>query len=268
MYYNCKKRTFIIMMAVVEIAVLTSCAYKNNDKSDIYESSTIDIIDELEPKTNEPTVLEQNTNSNDCVDITILATNTISINKNRIGDGDIYGVDHIDNKWSLSEIDDILNAIKGNWTIDGYVGFVAPTIYYLPERFDNISEDARSKAQNDYDEKVEIAKANIPVVNFSIKEYDGKDSDNNYIYVNDNYLSPISIVLSLDRSSDSYPIFKEQTAISGDFFAEYPVLYVKFFIEHSENGQIKEYEPATLVITSDNRFYILVDGAFYSLKSF
>jgi len=202
-------------------------------------------------------------NENDFVIFTLLNGNTLTISKDRIGDGDVYGVDHIDNKWELSEIEDILNAIKGNWTIDDYVGFAASTIYYLPERFDNVGEDVRSKAQNDYDEKVENAKIIIPDVYFSVKEYHGKDSDNNYIYVNDNYLSPISIVLSLDRSNDSYPIFRAQTAISGDFFAEYPVLYINFFIR--EDRQTKEYKPATLVITSDNRFYILIDGAFYSL---
>jgi len=260
---NAVKTSLTIITSIVCMILGASCTDDKNLPRQLVQNITT-ATDTLPIATSASDVA---ISENDFIVFTLPTGNALTISKDRIGAGDVYGVNHIDNKWKLSEIEDILNAIKGNWTIADYVGFVAPTIYCLPERFDHIGEEARAKAQNNYDEKVESAKANIPVVCFSIKEHDGKDSDHNYIYVNDNYLSPISIVLSLDRANDSYPIFKSQTAISGDFFVEYPVLYIKFFIDYSVNGHTKEYKPATLLITSDGRFYILIDGAFYSLKN-
>lgn len=65
----------------------------------------------------------------------------------------------------------------------------------------------------------------------------------------------------MSRSDDNYPIFVESTTVTGDFSVEYPVMYIKFFTCVEEG----KYEPATLVITSDKKFYMLIDGAFYSL---
>jgi hypothetical protein len=112
---------------------------------------------------------------------------------------------------------------------------------------------------------VKNAQNNIPNVYFSVKRHNGKDVNSNYISVNGNYLSPISIILSLDRSNDDYPVFSDRTTISTDFTVEYPTIYIKFFIKYSEDNIKEKYEPATLVLTSDNKFYILIDGAFYSL---
>ena len=58
----------------------------------------------------------------------------------------------------------------------------------------------------------------------------------------------------------------EMTADSPDFEAEYPVLYIRFFFYEDNSNSEREYRPATLVITSDDRFYLLLDRAFYSLK--
>ncbi len=83
--------------------------------------------------------------------------------------------------------------------------------------------------------------------------------------MNDNYRSPVSIVLSIDRLNENYPIFSDQTTISSDFYADYPILYIKFFIASKKDNQVEKYIPATLAISSDNQFLILIDGAFYSL---
>jgi len=108
-----------------------------------------------------------------------------------------------------------------------------------------------------YQEKIEFLKNHIPNIFFSIKEYNGNATNNNYIYVNNNYASPISIILSLDRSSDNYPVFVDRTTISTDFYVNYPTLYIKFFIKYDKDNVTSEYEPATLVISSDGKFYII-----------
>jgi len=53
-----------------------------------------------------------------------------------------------------------------------------------------------------------------------------------------------------------------RTTISTDFYVNYPVLYIKSFIKHDKDNVTSEYEPATLVISSDGKFYILIEGAF------
>lgn len=190
----------------------------------------------------------------------------LKIHKDRIND-DIYGTGQLDNRWELNEIDDILNSVKGSWQIDEYIGFVYPSLYYsgLDWR-DNLGQAEKERLNEAYEEKVRKAKTNIPDVSFSIKEYNDEETNSNYIFVNGRYRSPISIILSVDRLNHNYPIYKDQTTISADFHVEYPVIYVKFFINFFEESQTIRYEPATLVISSDNKFYILIDGAFYSLK--
>lgn len=205
-------------------------------------------------------------NKNNVITMTILDKNTISIDKDRITD-DIYG-SYLDNRWELSEIDSILNSIKGTWRVNEYVGFVESSIYY-PDLFDhndNLGDDIKEQLHKEYKEKVDSAKRNIPEIYFYIKEYDGKSTNNNYIYVNGNYLSPISIIMSVDLLNDNYPVFVDRTTVSTDFSVEYPVIYIKFFLEQNGEDLIKKFCSATLVISSDNKFYILVDGAFYSLK--
>lgn len=208
---------------------------------------------------------ESNNQTKNIIEMNILGKQTIYIDEDRINN-DIYEIEQLDNRWDLSEIDNILNAVKGTWKIEKYVGFVHSSLYYpdLYDSNDNLDKDYKEKLYIDYDYKKESAKKDIPEVYFSIKEYKGKGTNNNYIYVNDKYRSPVSIVLSTDRLNENYPIFSEQTTISSDFYADYPVLYIKFFITSKDN-QEEKYIPATLVISSDNQFLILIDGAFYSL---
>lgn len=204
--------------------------------------------------------------NNSSISISILDKKTLSIDKDRMGD-DIYGTGQLDNRWNLNEIDDILNSIKGDWEIDKYIGFVSPGIYYpdLFDHHDNLEQSIKDNLIRKYKEKVKSAKNNIPNIYFSVKKHDGEDTNSNYITVNGNYLSPISIILSLDRLNDDYPVFVDRTTISSDFTVEYPIIYIKFFIKHNDGKNKVQYEPATLVLTSDNKFYILIDGAFYSL---
>lgn len=202
------------------------------------------------------------------ISITLLDKSSLKINKSRLNNN-IYGVNRLDNKWTFIEIDTILNSIKGSWETDEYIGFVDSSIYFpdLYDLNDNLEANIKDDLLNEYQLKIEHAKSNIPNLSFSVRLYDGKDTDSNYIYVNKNYPSPISIILSEDRIYDNSPIFVDQTTISSDFYVEYPVIYIKFFIKSNINNNLEIYEPATLVITSDNKFYILIDGAFYSLKN-
>lgn len=203
------------------------------------------------------------------IEVSILGKKTIYIKKDRfLDDDDIYGTGQLDNRFTLDEMDSILNAIKGKWKLGEYIGYVDYTLYY-PDLFD-CRDSLEQSVQNDiikkYKQKVNIAKSSIPKIDISIKQCKNKNVYNNYIIVNDNYLSPISIIISLDRITDNYPVFVDRTTISTDFFVKYPVIYIKFFIEsiESESG-VKKYEPATLVLTNDSKFYILIDGAFYSV---
>jgi len=240
------KKTRIANLIIIIIFTFCSCNYADIAE-DVKEISEI--------------------NDDNVVKITVLGKKTISVKKDRIYD-DIYG-DFLDNRWNLSEVDNILFSLKGVWKVDKYVGFVDSSIYF-PDLFDlndNLEESIKDELHNDYRKKVENAKNNIPEIYFSIKEYGGKDTDSNYIYVNGIYDSPISIILSLNQWNDNYPAFVERTTISPDFVVDYPTLYIKFYIQCSEDNQIMKHETATLVITADNRFYFLIDGAFYSLKN-
>ena len=192
----------------------------------------------------------------------ILGKETLSIDESRIDD--LF----LDNRWTLEEIDKILNSIKGCWTVDQYVGFVSDETYFPELRpGDNIDEQWRRDLKEEYQVKVEEAKNNLPSLIFSIKERDLPflETDANYIYIDGFSPSPISVTLSMENEVPSMFADSEMTADSPDFQAEYPVLYIRFFFSENRDDE-RVYLPATLVITSDDRFYLLLDGAFYSLK--
>lgn len=246
---NIKKILFLIILGLKMIC-LTSCTQNSEIKDN-------NIINDFEIKEKK----------DDNITITILNKETITIEKNRIID-DIYGTNQLNSRWSLSEIDAILNSLKGTWKIEKYIGFVDSSLYY-PDLFDeqdNLEQDKKEKLFEEYNKKVKNAQNTIPEIYISIKEINGKDTDCNDIFVNNNYQSPISIILSIDRINENYPVFINQTTLSPDFFVEYPTLYIKFFIKIIDEDKTEKYEPATLVVSSDNKFLILLDGAFYSLK--
>lgn len=249
-----RKSKFIVLLILIFLIIsITSCGNRNNFNEVDNRNSSSNMKSNSELSTN---------NSN--ISISVLGKKNISINKDRISD-DIFGTGQLDNKWNLNEIDDILDSIKGDWKTDKYIGFVDSTIY-CSDLFDSsntLDQSAKNILIESYKKKVKNAKINIPNVYFSVKKFNGEDVNSNYIFTNGNYLSPISIILSLDRTNDDYPVFVDRTTISTDFTVEYPTIYIKFFIKYNE----KKYEPATLVLTSDNKFYILIDGAFYSLVS-
>ena len=264
-----RKKIKIIIFAVIAIIVISLGYYIHLNSGKPYFSTDFNIrmaLDVESPLINTDEILSES----NIIDITVLGKETISISKDRFDD-DVYGTDQLDNRLELKEIDAILNSLKGIWEVDQYVGFVSPSLYY-PDLFDpndNLEEGRRTQLYQMYDKKVENAKNNIPEIYLSIKKWNGKDIENDYIYVNDNgalYESPISIIISIDRQSDDYPVFKDRTVIAEGFVAEYPVIYIKFIISKSKDADSIEYTPATLVITADNRFMVLIDGAFYSLK--
>lgn len=113
---------------------------------------------------------------------------------------------------------------------------------------------------------MESAKHHIPDIRLSIKEGDGKEAEHNYIYVNNVYFSPIKIFLSTERQVDYYLSPRDRTAIANEFNAKYPVFYIQFLVAEYKDDDLIEYTPATLVITADKRFMVLIDGAYYSLK--
>ncbi|WP_432663369.1 hypothetical protein R9X47_22660 [Wukongibacter baidiensis] len=247
------------ILVIIILAFFTIFTVSNSNQDDlnnvVSEGSISDVNSELELSTDD-----------NKISVSVFGEKEILINEDRFGD-DIYGTGQLDNRWNLNEIDDILNLIKGDWKINEYIGFVDSSIYY-PELFDysdNIEDSVRNNLIENYNENVKSAKNNVPNISFSVKKYNKEDTNSNYINVNGNYLSPISIILSLERMDDNYPVFVDRTTISTDFKVEYPIIYIKFFIEYNEDELETRYEPATLVLTNDNKFYILIDGAFYSV---
>ena len=210
--------------------------------------------------------------SGDFIVMNLLDRKTILINKNRMGHGDLYGLDRLDNKWELAEIDAIFDAMKGVWEVGDYIGFVSPAMY-CPDLFDpldQLEDDVKRGLLESYEERIRSARTDKPKLSLSIREHPIEHDVNNedhYIYAN-GYYSPVSIVLSTDRMREYYPVLVDQTAISKDFIVEYPVLYVRFFFWNGfvDNGK-SLFEQATLVISSDGGFYFLYDGAFYLLTT-
>lgn len=278
--YN--RKVLIITFIVVFTMLISSCKNQSDSNNEVNETTANYLINESEiigDENSKPSSvaddnskLESNTNVNkenesgieeDVISVSIFGEETLLIDKSRFND-DIYGTGQINNRWNLNEIDIILNSIQGEWKVDKYIGFVDSSIYY-PDLFDQSDEDVSINQLEDYNNKIESAKKNIPNISFSVKRYNMQDTDSNSIIVNGNYLSPFSIILSMDRTDENYPVFVDQTTLSMDFVVEYPVIFIKFFIMYNESDLKVKYEPATLVLTKDNKVYILVDGAFYSV---
>ena len=262
-----RKKTQIIILTVIAIIVIPLGYYIHLNSGKAHFSTGFNIrmaLDVESPLINTDEILSES----NMIDITVLGKETISISKDRFDD-DVYGTGLLDSRLELNEIDAILNSLKGIWEVDQYVGFVASSLYY-PDLFDpndNLEEGRREQLYQMYDKKVEYAQNNIPEIYLTIKKRDSEDTENNYIYVNNgSFASPISISISKDLWSEYYPVFKDRTVIAEGFDAEYPVIYIKFFIRKSKGDDSIEYMPATLVITADNKFMVLIDGAFYSLK--
>lgn len=230
------------------------------------QENTLDFSTNVIP--NMVNALEELKKNSNVISITLLDNNILTINKKRLT-GDGFAPDRLDNRWQLTEIDKIMNSIKGTWTIDEYIGFIDSSVYHgdLFDPKDNLDQEIKDKIYAEYEAEIEKAKSNIPKLEFSVKECNGKETNSNGIYQNNVYPSPTIIILSPDRFNDRWPKYRDSTILSRDFFAEYPVIYIKFFILHAENNYEATFEPATLVITSDKRFYVLIHGAFYSLKN-
>jgi len=119
------------------------------------------------------------------IEVEIYGGEKLQIELERFVD-DIYGTGQVDNRWTLDEIDTILYTIQGRWTVKEYVGFVVAPIY-SSDLFesDNLDESLRKEFLDDYNQKVEAAKKNIPNLTFTVKEFESNDMDSNYIVVND-----------------------------------------------------------------------------------
>ena len=255
---------------VVLFLFLAACGVKNQAEDNGYEvqsapsdaESVHSQSKEEESSNDVKTENERAEKDGGYLEFEILGKETLSIDESRIQDS------FLDNRWTLEEIDKILNSIKGCWTVDQYVGFVSDETYFPQLRpIDNIDEQWRNDLLEEYQAKVEEAKNNLPSLIFSIKERDLPflETDANYIYIDGLSPSPISVTLSMENEVPSMLADSEMTADSPDFQAEYPVLYIRFFFSEDRDDE-RVYLPATLVITSDDRFYLLLDGAFYSLK--
>lgn len=194
----------------------------------------------------------------DIITFCVLGKETLEIDEDRFE----YG--RLDNLWELDEINKIFDSLQGEWEIDQYFDFVYWRIYE-PDLFDlhdNIGEERRQSLFEAYYEKVKAAEENIPELSFSIRKKLGEERKENYVY-QQGYESPVSIIMSKDRNSEFYPGFRASCAIPKDEHMEYPVLYIKFMRYRFDK---KISEPATLVIAADGGFYVLIDGAYYSLK--
>ncbi len=256
---------FIIVAVIIVLIHFPEIAKENQDTEQLSVNETEEGVTEKESNSISPPEADKEMKE-ETITFELPNGNILSVDKERITD--FYGWGHLENRWKLEEIDTILDSIKGYWEIGEYIGFVADGIYY-GELFDYIDENDPYQAQllAQYNEKVKSAQENIPDIFFSIKERNYTDISENYIYTNNRFYSSVNIILSLDRMADNYPILSERTTISKDFLAEYPVLYVQFFLNDTvEDQRGTNYRSATIVMTSDNRLLILIDGAFYSIK--
>ncbi len=268
-------KKFMYLLFVVFVIIIFMCFFgstKENREQQEPDGNELDesVIEEMPkektfssslPETDEETKAER-------IEFRLPDGNVLSVDESRITD--FYGWGHLENRWELEEIDMILDSIKGYWEIDKYVGFV-PANIYDGTLFDYPSDDDPYYAElyDQYDEKVKLAEENIPDIFFSVKEGKFEGDPSNYIYTKGRFYSPVNIILSLERLGDCYPILSERTAVSGDFVAEYPVLYIQFFLNKiSEGSRGSEYQSASIIITSDSdsEILLLTDGAFYSIK--
>lgn len=239
-----KKRIFCIF--TISILFILCFIRKNLIKED---------FNEIVIPSHETTVVEENK----FVEFNILGKNIIRIDMARF---DSFGTGRLENRWELEETDLIFESLKGVWKIESYVGFVDSSLFDpdLFDKDDNLDVTVKKELYDTYLMKLENAKDNIPEIYFSVREQNGNDTNKNYIY-SGTYSSPVSITLSLDRLNDYYPLFADQNAISMDFNVKYPVMYIRFALDVNNN-----LKSATLVLDSDNKIYILMEGAFYSLK--
>lgn len=276
-----KKKKLLLALAMTIIITLsaTGCAGGNDRNPDGGAVVSEDAVDDLLSEEDTGTLAKK-----DMTIISILGETEIAIENSRIHDR-LDGVDHLNNLFTLDEINTILNTVKGTWKADEYVGFVSYDMCGRGRWLEDV--DAYDRYEGDsgweqYQEAQAQASNNIPDFTISIKEYyssyEGiEETENNYIYVRTDegirYSSPMSIVLSLRLEDDDYPAFINRTMAGIGSNENYPVIYIEFFsicdtgIENSifYNDTIV-YEPATLVLTSDGQFLLLKDGAFYSLK--
>ncbi len=199
--------------------------------------------------------------------ISILGKEELVIENSRIYD-DKSDLGYLDNRFTLEEIDAILNVIEGTWIVDEYVGFVPYEAGTWSE-----GEGTEEEKQEQYEKTVEQAERNLPEFFFQIKIHNDERfvDSGQYIYVhsdNQSYASPISVALSMQRRGEQYSEFARRTTRGAGIpsgFA-YPVIYIEFFvISCSEEGAVS-YEPATLILASDGSFLLLKDGAFYSVR--
>ncbi len=271
------RKLLLLLASILTLLLMASCNNANELKSDlshkeknIDEEMNMQVVSNSLVIKNESTSYEEDSEESkddSCyIEVEIYGGINLKIEKERFND-DIYGTGQLDNKWTLEEIDMILNAVQGEWTIDRYEGFVAAPIY-LSDLFDsdNLDESERNVLLDGYNADIESAKNNIPRFTFSIKNYDSRGSNSNYIVVNEFNLSPMSIILSLDKVSENYPVFVDRTAITMDIDIKYPVVYIKFFTMISNEEDEFEYTPATIIMSRDEQLYILIDGAYYSVK--
>ena len=158
---------------VVLFLFLAACGVKNQAEDNGYEvqsaSSDAESVHsqskEEESSNDVKTENERAEKDGGYLEFEILGKETLSIDESRIDD--LF----LDNRWTLEEIDKILNSIKGCWTVDQYVGFVSDETYFPELRpGDNIDEQWRRDLKEEYQVKVEEAKNNLPSVVFSIKE--------------------------------------------------------------------------------------------------
>ncbi len=197
------------------------------------------------------------------IEVNVLGKEKLLIEEDRLRNSSIGF--KLDNSWEREEIDAILGTIQGKWKVSKYIGYVSQGICFpdLFEYVETLEEEKRNSLYNEYDNLVAEATEKIPNISFSIKQEKTYESEN-YICLQDGYNSPFSVILSIDRTEDNYPVLIEQTTISPDFYVEYPVIYIRFFTREYVEEEWK-YAPATLVLSSDGQFLILINGAFYSL---
>ncbi len=170
------------------------------------------------------------------------------------------------NDTSEETAEPILTSIEGVWEVDKYIGFIPFKIYESGMWDGNAGTEEERRAV--YEEEKEQAVTELPDFYFEIRENDA-DAEL-YIYVtNDNrtYASPVNIVISDSAADDEYSLFVHRTVEGLDLSEKYPLTYIEFnsFVCSEEENKII-YEPATLILTADEQFLLLKDGAFYSLE--
>jgi len=263
----------LLIIVFILLLTLSSCSIPDSEQELFYQSTSNDT--DLEGIA-QPASIETDVESyNDMIVVmNILGNATLYVDQSRFSSSEGHPLmrNLVYNQWSSDELDQIFNAIQGIWTIDSYVGFVSFRLY-LPELFRDDFEVAGGEKRRDfllemYELRRRKAQENIPNLQFSV------DAEQRILLINDTEdspgnPSPVTIILSV--SDDHMPNRINQTTSADVILGELPVLYIQFFIQtggfDSEAVQHdNSYKIATLVITSDEGFFVLMDGAFYSLR--